>query len=260
MSLLTSSSKDLPLELSVAIISFNEERTLARCLSSIADIAREIIIVDSGSSDQTLSIAASFNARVIHQAWTDYASQKNFALEHCSQPWVLALDCDEEVSPNLKQSLLHFFQDGSSTYFHGASFARKTWFLGRWITHGEWYPDKKLRLFRRKGARWINPIHERISLEGPVMNLRGDLLHYSFPSMKAYLDKIHPFSEEFLKQQRQRNASWSLFATLTHPLWRFFRAYILKGGFLDGFPGLWIAVATAFTVFVRYSRLYEEDF
>lgn len=245
------------LPLSVAIISFNEEKNLARCLKSIADLAQEIVLVDSGSQDKTLSIAASFGAKVIHQSWLGYAAQKNVALSHCTQPWVLALDCDEEVSLELHQSLLHFFEEGRDKQVQGASFARKTWFLDRWITHGDWYPDKKLRLFCRDQARWIHPIHEKIELKGTVITLRGDLLHHSFPSMKSYLDKIHPFSEEFLKEQRQKKKQWSLGATLFHPLWRFFRAYVLRGGFLDGFPGLWIAIGTAFAVFIRYSRLYE---
>ncbi|MBX9742146.1 MAG: glycosyltransferase family 2 protein [Chthoniobacterales bacterium] len=258
--LTTDNSKNLSRHpLSIAIISYNEERTLARCLQSIADLAHEIVLVDSGSQDKTLSIAASFGARIIHQPWLGYAAQKNVAIDHCTQSWVLALDCDEEVSPELHQSLVRFFEEGRYKEVQGASFARKTWFLDRWITHGDWYPDKKLRLFRRDQARWINPIHEKIALEGPVVTLPGELLHYSFPSMKSYLDKIHPFSEAFLKEQRQKKKPWSLGATITHSLWRFFRAYILRCGFLDGFPGLWIAVATAFAVFVRYSRLYEEE-
>lgn len=251
--------KAMTLPLSVAIISYNEERNLARCLQSIADLAAEIVIVDSGSSDKTVAIASSFNAEVLHQEWLGYGAQKNKALEHCTQPWVLALDCDEEISPELKKSLLAFFGQGDASGFIGASFARKTWFLDRWITHGDWYPDEQLRLFRRDQGRWIHQIHEHIALEGPVTKLSGDLLHYSFPSINAYINKINPFADAFLKKQLAQQKSWSLLATVTRPLWRFFRAYILRRGFLDGFPGLWIAVATAFTVFVRYSRLYEES-
>jgi glycosyltransferase involved in cell wall biosynthesis len=246
------------LPLSIAIISYNEERTLPRCLKSVAELASEIVLVDSGSSDATLSIAASFQARILHQAWLGYGAQKNRCLDECTQPWVLALDCDEELSPELKQSLLDFFQKGDTSRFVGASFARKTWFLDRWITHGDWYPDQQLRLFRRDQGRWVNQIHEHIALEGPVKKLSGDLLHYSFPSMNAYIDKINPFADAFLKKQLAQKKDWSRAATITRPLWRFFRAYILRCGFLDGFPGLWIAVATAFSVFVRYSRSYNQ--
>lgn len=245
------------LPLSLALISYNEEKNLRRCLTSAADLVQEIVVVDSGSIDATVAIAAEFGAKIEHQPWLGYRDQKNRALDCCTQPWILALDCDEEVSPELKQSLLQFFEKGNCYHFDGASFHRRTWFLGRWIRHGDWYPDTKLRLFRREKGRWVEPIHESILLSGPTTLLQGDLLHYSFPSMKAYIDKIHPFAEEFL--QKQKGKKWSLLATVTRPLWRFFRAYVLRCGFLDGFPGLWIAVATAFAVFVRYSRSYEEQ-
>ena len=247
----------LPLPLSVALISFNEERNLGRCLKSVQGIAQEIIIVDSGSTDETVAIAKSFGAIVEHQDWLGYRDQKNRALEYCAQPWILALDCDEELSFELKQSLLNFFAAGDNERFDGAEFNRRTWFLGRWIMHGDWYPDKKLRLFRREKAQWKHPIHEYVSLNGPVKVLSGDLLHYSFPSMSSYIDKINPFAAEFFKKQQQEERRWSLAATITRPLWRFFRAYVLRRGFLDGFPGLWIAVATGFSTFVRYSRGYE---
>lgn len=246
------------LPLSIAIISYNEEKNIRRCLESITDIAQEIIVVDSGSTDNTINIAAEFGAKTTHQSWLGYRDQKNKALELCTQPWILALDCDEEVSSELKKILHDFFNNGLCHQFAGASFPRKTWFLGRWITHGDWYPDKSLRLFRRDAGHWREPIHEYIALSGKATFLKGDLLHYSFPSIEAYLKKIHPFAEEFLKKQQAQRKAWSLWPNISRPLWRFFRAYILRRGFLDGFPGLWIAVATAFSVFVRYSRGYEE--
>ncbi|HLB32677.1 MAG TPA: glycosyltransferase family 2 protein [Chthoniobacterales bacterium] len=247
------------LPLSIALISYNEERNLARCLNSVADLAAEIVIVDSGSTDATLRIAESFGAIIKHQQWLGYRDQKNVALDLCTHAWVLALDCDEALSPELKQSILQFFQQGVSERYDGACFNRRTWFLGRWIMHGDWYPDTKLRLFRREKARWTHPIHELIILDGPATKLFGDLLHYSFPSINAYIDKINPFADEFLKKQQQKGKKWSLASTISRPLWRFFRAYILRRGFFDGFPGLWIAVATAFTVFVRYSRRFRNE-
>jgi glycosyltransferase involved in cell wall biosynthesis len=247
----------MPLPLSIALISNNEEKNLRRCLRSIEDLAQEIILVDSGSTDATLSIAKEFEAKTYHQEWLGYRDQKNCALTFCTQPWVLALDCDEELSPKLKNSLIQFFEQGDCDHFHGATFHRCTWFLGRWIRHGDWYPDTKLRLFRRADGVWIEPIHETVLLSGPTTHLRGDLLHYSFPSMESYIEKIHPFAEEFFQKQQEKN--WSLAATISRPLWRFFRAYVLRCGFLDGFPGLWIAVATTFSVFVRYSRSFEES-
>ncbi len=245
------------LPLSVAIISYNEEKNLPRCLKSIQGLAKEVIVLDAGSTDSTVALAQQCGATVYHQPWLGYRDQKNKALHYCTQPWVLSLDCDEELSPELKESIFSFFQQGWADRFSGASFHRCTWFLGRWIRHGDWYPDTTLRLFRRQQGYWVEPIHEKIVLQGEVTLLQGDLRHYSFPSIKSYIDKIYPFAEEFFQKQPTRK--WSLLANLSRPLWRFFRAYVLRGGFLDGFPGLWIALATAFSVFVRYSRSYQRE-
>jgi len=252
---------NLPLPLSLSIISCNEEMNLRRCLASAAGLAREVVLVDSGSTDATLAIAQEFGVRVVHQDWLGHRDQKNVALGLCTQPWVLALDCDEELSPELRASILDFFCDGETERFGGAEMARKVFFLGRWITHGDWYPDRKLRLFKRELARWGgSPEHDRIELNGgSVKRLVGDLYHFSFRDMRHYISKINGFADVFLERQRAEGKHWSLGQTVVRPCWRFFRAYFLRRGFLDGFPGLWIAVATAFFAFVRYSRKYEDE-
>lgn len=250
----------MPLPLSISIISCNEESNISRCLKSAADLAGEIVVVDSGSKDRTKEIAESYGARVSHQDWLGHRDQKNIALGLCTQPWVLALDCDEELSPELRQSIIDFFGKGRSNTFDGAECNRKVWFLGRWITHGDWYPDRKLRLFKREKARWGgSPEHDYIELQGPTLRLDGDLHHFSFPSMNRYIEKINVFADVFLERQKSAGKRWSLLTTITRPLWRFFRAYILRRGFMDGFPGLWIATATAFSAFIRYSRKYEDE-
>lgn len=250
----------MPLPLSLAIVSFNEELNIARCLRSAAGLAREIVVVDSGSTDRTKEIATSFGATVTHQPWLGHSGQKGVALGLCSQPWVLVLDCDEEISPALRESLEGFFRDGACEKFDGAECNRKVWFLGRWITHGDWYPDRKLRLVRRDKARMSgNDSHDKITVDGATTRLSGDLHHYSFPSMNRYIDKINPFADAFLERQKAEGRRWTLLVTLTRPCWRFFRAYILRRGFLDGFPGLWIAASTAYFTFVRYSRKFEDE-
>lgn len=250
----------MPFPLSLSIIACNEEANIGRCLRSAEGLAAEIIVVDSGSRDGTRGIAESFGAKVVHQDWLGHRDQKNVALGLCTQPWVLALDCDEELSPELRQSLEEFFQKGSAEKFDGAECSRKVWFLGRWITHGDWYPDRKLRIFRRAKAKWGgSPEHDRIELDGTITRLQGDLHHYSFPDIRRYVEKINVYSDAFLERQKEAGAKWSLAANVTRPVWRFFRAYVLRRGFLDGFPGLWIAVATAFFNFVRYSRKYEDE-
>ena len=249
-----------PLPLSLAVISYNEEKRIGKCFESAKGLVREIIVVDSGSTDGTVALAEAAGARVIHQEWLGHRAQKQVALDACTQPWVLMLDCDEELSQELRDSIVEFFKSGDSAWFQGGRFNRKVCFLGRWITHGDWYPDRQLRLVQRDKARigGIDP-HDKVELQGRFKQLRGDLLHDSFPTIKSYLDKITPYSDDFLELQIRKGKRWSLAANLLRPLWRFFRAYILRLGFLDGFPGFWIASATTFSVFIRYSRKYEEE-
>lgn len=250
----------MPFSLSIAITAFNEEANLARCLKSVADLAGEIVVVDSGSTDRTLDIARGRGARVVHQDWLGHSRQKQVALDHCTSEWVLVLDCDEELSPELRESVQRFFDGGAAAKLDGAWFSRKVWFLGRWITHGDWYPDRKLRLVRRSKARMSgSDAHDAVEVDGATVLLAGDLHHYSFPSINRYVEKINVFADLFLQKQKAEGRRWSLVANVTRPFWRFFRAYVLRRGFLDGFPGLWIAVSTAFFAFVRYSRKYEDE-
>jgi glycosyltransferase involved in cell wall biosynthesis len=246
-----------PLPLSLSVITRNEAANLERCLASVAGLVSETVVMDSGSTDATEAIARRHGVRWMHRDWLGYRDQKQAALEQCTQPWVLALDADEEVSPAMRQDILTFFEKGTD-HHDGASFPRKVWFLGRWITHGDWYPDRKLRLVRRERARWGGSIeHDKLEVPGPVKICAGDLHHYSFPTMARYVEKINIFAEEYLKRQLAAGKRWSLAETLFRPAWRFVRAYVLRRGFLDGFPGLWIAWSTAYQTFVRHSRLYE---
>ena len=249
-----------PLPISLAIISFNEERRIGKCIASAKGLVREIIVVDSESSDETVAVAEAAGARVIHQPWLGHCAQKQVALDACTQPWVLMLDCDEELSGELRASISEFFKSGDAAWFQGGRFNRKVRFLGRWITHGDWYPDHQLRLVQRDRARIVGKDpHDKVELKGRFKQLKGDLLHDSFPTIKSYLDKIVPYSDDFLERQITEGRRWSLASNLLRPLWRFFRAYILRLGCLDGFPGFWIAYATAFSVFIRYSRKYEQE-
>lgn len=244
------------LALSVAIVSLNEEVNLRHCLESLRGVAAEIVVVDSGSTDGTRSVAEAFGARWFTRDWDHFHGQKNHALAQCRQPWVLSLDCDEALSAELAGKIRRFLQNPGNAC--GAEFPRCTRFLGRWIRHGEWYPDLSLRLFKREGARFEGGAgHDHIVVAGRVARLRGELLHDSYPTLNSYIAKMNSFSDAFLNRELARGRRWSLAGNLTRPAWRFFRGYILRAGFMDGFPGLWIAVATAFAAFVRHSRLYE---
>lgn len=248
--------------LSVAVIACDEESNISRCLKSTEALAvahsLELVVIDSGSTDRSIEIAESLGAKVSHNDWPGHREQKNVALDRCSHDWVLSLDCDEELTPELAQSILAFFRDGLHRRYCGASMNRRVWFLGRWITHGDWYPDRKVRLFRRSSARWGGSHeHDKIELDGPAFHLHGDLNHFSFRDSAHYIEKIKHYADAYLVRELEAGRHWCLLQNLSRPLWRFFRAYFLRRGFLDGFPGLWIATATAFQTFVRHSRTYE---
>ena len=242
--------------LTVTVVTLNEESNLRRCLSSLDGLADEIVVVDSGSTDGTRAVADEFGAAWHHQDWQGFRDQKNFALAKSTQPWVLCLDADEELSSELREQISGFLKSDSAA--SGASFPRLSQFLGRWIRHGDWYPDRKLRLFRREKGRFVGePGHDNVEVDGAIERLSADLLHYSYPTVNSFIEKLNGFSDAFLAKEQSAGKSWSLVQNVTRPWWRFFRGYILRRGFLDGFPGYWIAKATAFSAFVRHSRLYE---
>jgi glycosyltransferase involved in cell wall biosynthesis len=255
----TSPASRLPI--SVAIVAKNEVSNLPRCLASVREWVAQIVVVLNDTTDGSDAVAREAGAEVHHLPWRGYRDSKNEAVDLTREPWVLSLDADEEVSPALRADITRFLARPDAKTFAGARFPRKVWFVDRWITHGDWYPDFSVRLFRRDGARWGGDsfVHERVECSGPVATLRGDLHHYSFPTLSAHVAKINPFADLFVRQQQERKSTFSLYAAMFRPAWRFFRAYIMRRGFLDGFPGFYIACATSFGVFVRYSRLYEEE-
>jgi glycosyltransferase involved in cell wall biosynthesis len=248
------------LPISVAIIAKNEAHNLPRCLASVRGWVAEIVVVLNDTTDASEAIAREAGAIVHHLPWRGYRDTKNAAIDLTTHAWVLALDADEEVSPALRADLNAFVR-AEANEFAGARFPRKVWFLDRWITHGDWYPDHSLRLFRRDRARWGGDsfVHEKIECNGRVATLPGDLHHYSFPTLASHVAKINPFADLFVRQQRARGSRFHLALAIFRPGWRFIRAYLVRRGFLDGFPGFYIACATAFGTFVRYSRLYEEE-
>jgi glycosyltransferase involved in cell wall biosynthesis len=250
-----------PLPVSVVIVARNEERNLARCLASIAGWIEDVVVALNDTTDQSAAVAAQFGARVQAVAWEGFRDTKNASLELAGRPWALCLDADEEVSAELRSHIEEFFRRRDHERFAGARFARKVWFIDRWITHGDWYPDRVLRLVRRDAARWSGDafVHERLLCDGPVATLRGDLHHYSFPSLASHVAKINTFADLFVRQQRAKGARFSAVNAVIRPVWRFFRGYVLRRGFLDGYPGYYIAYANAFGVLVRYGRLYEEE-
>jgi len=180
-------------------------------------------------------------------------------LTYATQPWVLALDADEVVSPALRREIEAFFQ-GAHERHAGARFPRLTWFMGRWIRHGDWYPDHVLRLFRREAGRWAgSPEHTAVELQGARATLRSDLLHFSNPTVNGYVQKIPYFADLYLERQLADGVRWNAPAVVFRAFWRFFRGYFLKAGFLDGYPGFFLAASSGYSALVRHTRLYEHQ-
>ena len=240
-------------KISACIISYNEENKIEDCLRSLEGIADEIVLVDSNSTDRTVEIARKYTDRIILQDFLGYIEQKNFALSHASNDWVISLDCDERLSPQLREEILalkdHIEQ--ADAY----SMSRKTFYVYRWLNYC-WYPDVKLRLFNRHHAHWggTNP-HDHIVLDGDkVRRLRGDIEHYSFDSISDHLKTIDKFTDIGADELIRKGKSFNIFSPVTHASWIFIKTYLLKRGFMDGFAGLVVSVLSTMHVFIKYSK------
>jgi glycosyltransferase involved in cell wall biosynthesis len=246
--------------LSVAIVTLNEAANLLRTLASVA-WADEIVIVDSGSTDATREIAQSCGARFVTEPWRGFATQKNFALSLCTSEWVLSLDADEAVSPELTASVQKTIAAAPSNTAYALH--RRNLFLGRWMRHGGYYPDSKLRLFRRGQAAFQEtPVHETVVFAGKVEGLSGDLLHDAYPTLTSYLDHMQRYSTlgagiAVERGRTGRGALSFLNGVLLNPLATFFYNYILRAGFLDGREGLLLHLYHSAYVSWKYAKAWE---
>jgi glycosyltransferase involved in cell wall biosynthesis len=243
-----------PLPLSLVIITRDAAHELADCLASAA-FAAETIVVDSGSSDDTAAVAMRAGARVIEHAWEGYGPQKNFAVGEARHDWVLCLDADERVTPELAASIRALFEAGTPPAAAYA-FARRNRFLGRWLAHGEGYPDWNIRLFDRRRARWsADPVHEKVVASGAVRTLRGDLLHASAESIDAYIAKQNRYTTVQAGVMHARGEHAGILQLALSPAARFLRFYVLRLGFLDGAAGFAHIAIGAFASFLKYAKL-----
>ena len=247
------------MKISFCLITLNEEANLRRCLQSCAGLADEIVVVDCGSSDGTEAIAREFGARWVRQDWLGFVGQKNRALELAVHPWVLSIDTDEEISPALSQEIVRIKQTGAPEDVSGYSMPRCVLYDGRWIRHGDWYPDRLLRLFRKQGARFAGgKVHERLELVGGrVESLRGDLFHYSFKDADDHWARCQKYARLWAETQHEASRTCGPIAPWSHAAFRWLRGYILRGGFLDGPQGWRIAALCAKEVFLKYQLLRE---
>ena len=252
--------------LSVAVITFNEAENLGRTLASV-QWAGEIVVVDSGSTDGTLEIARSYKARVCEHPWQGFAEQKNFALAQCRGEWILSLDADEELTPELALEIQHVLaKEPRVEAFH---LKRRNLFLGRWIRHGGFYPDAKLRLFRNgllgggtTPQFGVRPVHETVQFTGEAPTLQGDLAHRAYPTLTGYIEHMNRYSslgaEVLLEKGRTSRAAWPfLWNVLLAPLFTFCWNYLFRLGFRDGREGLLLHGYQAAYTSWKYSKAWE---
>ncbi|HXN65465.1 MAG TPA: glycosyltransferase family 2 protein [Candidatus Acidoferrales bacterium] len=239
--------------LAVTLITKNEERNLPRVLASLEDLADELVVVDSGSSDRTLQIVTAHGAKIYIRGWSGFAEQRNFAGEQCTCEWVLALDADEELSEPLRASLREWKERPAE--FDAYEFARCAIYLGRWIRHSGWYPDWKTRLYRRGVGQFAGATHDAFRTGSPIGRLAGDLLHHAFDAPEEHEATVQSYSasaaaELFANGRRRWRA-----ALYVAPAWTFARKIFLQGALFDGWRGYRIACMSSRYTWLKYRKL-----
>jgi len=244
-------------EISVVIITLNEEKNIERCIQSVMDIADEIVVVDSFSTDQTEEICNRLGVRFIKHEFEGYIEQKNWASGQASHTYVLSLDADEALSEKLRTSILHVKDNMKDDAYQ---FNRMTNYCGKWIRHSGWYPDRKLRLADKRLAQWtgINP-HDKLEVKpgSSIHHLKGDLLHYSYYSISQHAAQANNFSDITANMLYARGKRSSIFNILFNPLIKFVRDYFINLGFLDGYYGFVICKISAYATFLKYIKLRQ---
>jgi glycosyltransferase involved in cell wall biosynthesis len=242
---------------SVCVVCFNEEKYIQDCLKAVS-WADDIVVIDSFSTDKTVEIAARFTPRVRQREWKGYLDQKKYAMSLAKNEWVLLMDADEVMTGELAAEIKNEL-DGGGGGFEGFCFRRKLFYLNRWMKHGEWYPDYKLRLFKKAKAEigGMEP-HDNIQIKsGRIKYLKGEILHYSYENIADQIRTLNKYSSISAKEMFNRRVKAPFLRMLAHPAWRFCQAYILRRGFMDGLPGFIIAATNSFYVFLKYTKLLE---
>ncbi|KAF0153626.1 MAG: Glycosyltransferase [Ignavibacteria bacterium] len=240
-------------KISVVIIAFNEEANLGECLESVK-WAEEIIVVDSFSYDKTIEVAKQFTDKVFQKKWEGFARQRKFSLETASNEWVLSLDADERVTPELKNSILKVIEKDSQT--NGYKAARRNYFLGKWITGAHWYPDYQLRFFKKDKARIEEVlVHEGFEVEGKTEIIAGDIIHFSYRSLDDAYRKINHYSS--LAAQQKADKKVNAADIILHPIAAFLTDYFSRKAYKDGLHGLLVAIMHAMTNLMTYTKIWE---
>ena len=240
----------------VITLTLNEARNIGPCLESVR-WADEILVIDSGSTDETIDRARAFSARVHEIEWRGYGAARNFALEKATGEWILWLDADERVTPELAAEIQQILRDDPAG-IDGYSIARRAYFLGRWIRHSGWYPGRVTRLFRRgKGTFSESRVHEQLRLEGTVAHTKHDLLHLTDPDLAHYMQKFNTYTTLAAQDMVAAGRKSGMGDLTVRPAFQFFKMYILRLGMLDGLEGFILAVLSSAYVFTKYAKLWE---
>ena len=253
---MTADRDSSPNAVSAIVVCFNEEERIQDCLESLR-WCDEIVVVDAYSTDRTPEICRRYTNRFIQRVWAGYRDQKAFAHSQATRDWVLLVDSDERVTPELRDEIRNALLDDAHEYA-GYALPRLVHYLGRWWRRGGWYPDYDVRLFQRERATWGgSEPHEKILVDGRVRRLRHPLHHYSYRSIEDHLQRINRFTSVSSRELKKEGSRWRLSDALLRPAARFFRSYILKRGFMEGFAGFYVAVTAAVYVFLKYAKLWE---
>jgi glycosyltransferase involved in cell wall biosynthesis len=246
------------MKISATIVTLDEERNIARAIDGLRPCVDEIVVVDSGSSDRTREIAVELGARVVREEWRGYAEQKNFAAASAAHDWILSIDADEELTPALTAEIGALREQAEPTDMGGWTMPRRARYLGRWIGHSGWYPDRKIRLYHRGRGAWKGErVHESVAVTGAVGALRNDLLHYTCDSLGQHLRTIDRYTALAAQALADSGEPVGFLRMVVAPPWTFFRTYFLQRGFLDGGHGFVIAAMAGFYTFLKYARARE---
>ncbi len=243
--------------ISAFIVCCNEERNIRRCLESVR-WCDEILVIDSGSTDQTLEICREYTQRIFERPWPGFVAQKQFGLEQCRGEWILNLDADEEVSPELRDEILRAIEPPHSDGLNGFQLSRVVFYLNRWWRKGGWYPEYRLRLCRRAATTWggKDP-HEKATVVGRTKRLKGELRHYTYSDMGHQIRSLNNYSSTAARSMFENGKKASMIKLLFNPPARFLKFYLVKRGFREGLPGLIVALLESYYVFMKYAKLWE---
>ena len=245
------------MKISAVIITHNEERNIVRCLDSLQGVVDEVVVVDSSSTDKTEEMCRKSGVRFENHEWEGYSGQKNFANSIAANDWILSIDADEALSDELRNSIISLKKSELSDT-DVFSVNRLTNYCGHWIHHCGWYPDRKIRLFNRNAKRWTGTIHETLAdthAQTSETLLSGDLLHYSYYGVEDHIRQADKFSTLTAQEAFCKGRKASVAALWFKPKWKFFKDFIIKGGFLDGYAGYQVCKISAFATFLKYSKL-----